>query len=165
MERILNAWGRIYKSNMAIFRQLLNDVRRVYQQIIAIVCGWNWLGSIVHVIIALYKLLILGTIFLAIWSTIVGYHFRRISYLQEIIVMYHGRARQRSFHVWCGFVITITMFIYTMLRSSPVSQWEICHYSALTYGSVQKLRDIKTLSLFHSRLVGMQENSASHHTF
>jgi len=27
--------------NMVIFRQLLDDVRRVYQQINAVVCGWN----------------------------------------------------------------------------------------------------------------------------
>jgi len=53
---------------MAIFRQLLDDVRLVCQQIIAIICGWNWLGSIVHVITALYELLTLGTIFLAMWS-------------------------------------------------------------------------------------------------
>jgi len=42
---------------MAIFHQLLIDERLVCQQIIAVVCGWDWLGSVVHVITALYKLL------------------------------------------------------------------------------------------------------------
>jgi len=60
---------------------------------------------------------------------------------------------------------TVDNMHLTMLRSAPTSLREICHYIALTYGSLQKSLDIKTLSLFHSRLVSMQENSVRHHNF